>query len=91
MNKITTPKCIDTRPLQFLYADDEMEAMIYENARSKCTLSIGYKDGQFALFLYDEKDINEQDPYLFRIIATGTKKHYQEVKIYVENFLYLDS
>ena len=57
MNKITTPKHIDTQPLQFLYADDEMEEIIYENVRSECTLSIGYKDGQFALFLYDEKDV----------------------------------
>ena len=90
MNKITTPKHIDTQPLQFLYADDEMEEIIYENVRSECTLSIGYKDGQFALFLYDEKDVNEQDPYLFKIIATGTKKHYKDVKTYLENFLYSD-
>lgn len=71
-----------------LYDDKYIKQLIDDNLKGDSIMSVGYKDGEFALIFCEVIDDIEQPPFLINVIAKGEKDSYDDVQAYIERVLY---
>ena len=69
-----------------LYDDKHIKQLIDDNFKGDSTMSVGYKDGEFALIFCEVIDEIEQPPFSINVIAKGEKDSYDDVQAYIEKF-----
>lgn len=70
-----------------LYDDKHIKQLIDDNFKEDTTMSVGYKDGEFALMFCEIIDEIEQPPFSINVIAKGEREAYDDVQTYIERFL----
>ena len=73
--------------LTMLYDDKHIKQLIDDNFKEDTTMSVGYKDGEFALIFCEIIDEIEQPPFSINVIAKGEKESYDDVQAYINRLL----
>ena len=70
-----------------LYDDKHIKQLIENNFKENTTMSVGYKDGEFALMFCEIIDEIEQPPFSINVIAKGEREAYDYVQAYINRLL----
>ena len=75
-----------TTPSQFtvIVSDEEIKQAIESNFSDINVMSLGYKDGEFALLFGEDEETIDRPPFVF---AKGEEHNYSEAQKFIEQFL----
>lgn len=72
---------------ELLCSEKELKDLIDQNFVKETSLSIGYKDGEFAIFFSKTENKKEHEPFLTKVIARGPETAYGNLNDYIGQLL----
>ena len=65
-----------------------IDKIIEQNFKPDTTMSVGYRDGQFALLFCEVVDeVEKEEAFLVKVFATGDAAAYDAVEAYINKFM----
>ena len=73
---------------ELILSDEEINEIIEQNFKPDTTMSVGYRDGQFALLFCEVVDeVEKEEAFLVKVFATGDAAAYDAVEAYINKFM----
>lgn len=73
--------------LELVATDDEIQNALDDGFEQFPVMSVGYKDGIFALLFGEDENSIDIEPFVF---AKGTEENFDEAEEYIESFIDID-
>jgi len=73
--------------LELVATDDEIQNALDDGFEQFPVMSVGYKDGVFALLFGEDENSIDIEPFVF---AKGTEENFDEAEEYIEKFIDID-